>query len=201
MISVNRTSTDEAMFGSSSVNMIRIEPAPCAVAASTNSFRAARAPGLAAAADVGDEDERDDQIGIQRLAAGDVDRPVVEAVDRERRAERDPEQDDRERPDQVEEARDDPVDDPAEVAGEQREDHRQNRADRGRGDADEERVAAAVEQPRAMSRPSSSAPRMYLPPAAPHWGPIGMPPNTIFGSPFTIFVPPWEMTSTFFRAR
>ena len=36
-ISVNSTSTDEAMFGSSSLNMIRIDPAPCAVAASTNS--------------------------------------------------------------------------------------------------------------------------------------------------------------------
>ena len=37
MISVNKTSTVEAMFGSTSVNMIRIGPAPWAVAASTNS--------------------------------------------------------------------------------------------------------------------------------------------------------------------
>src|SRR6185312_15220040 len=37
MMSVKSTSTEEAMFGSSSVNMIRVEPAPCAVAASMNS--------------------------------------------------------------------------------------------------------------------------------------------------------------------
>ena len=45
-----------------------------------------------------------------------------------------------------------------------------------------------------MSRPSSSAPRMYFPPAEPHCGPIGIPPNWITGWPFTIFVPPSEMT-------
>jgi hypothetical protein len=38
MISVKNTSTDEAMFGSSSLNMTRNELAPCAVAASMNSF-------------------------------------------------------------------------------------------------------------------------------------------------------------------
>jgi hypothetical protein len=38
MISAKNTSTDDAMFGSSSLNMTRCGLAPCAVAASTNSF-------------------------------------------------------------------------------------------------------------------------------------------------------------------
>ena len=61
------------------------------------------------------------RVGIQRLARFDVDAEVVEAVDGERRAERDREQDHREGPDQVEEARDEPVGPAAEVAADQRE--------------------------------------------------------------------------------
>ena len=38
MISVKKTSTELAMFGSRSVNMIRSGLAPCEIAASTNSF-------------------------------------------------------------------------------------------------------------------------------------------------------------------
>ena len=38
MISVKNTSTDEAMFGSNSLNIVRHGLAPCAVAASMNSF-------------------------------------------------------------------------------------------------------------------------------------------------------------------
>ena len=38
MISVKNTSTDDAMFGSSSLNITRTGLAPCAVAASMNSF-------------------------------------------------------------------------------------------------------------------------------------------------------------------
>ena len=38
MMSVKKTSTELMTFGSSSVNMIRNGPAPCATAASTNSF-------------------------------------------------------------------------------------------------------------------------------------------------------------------
>ncbi len=38
MISVKKTSTELAMFGSSSLNMTRSGLAPCAIAASTNSF-------------------------------------------------------------------------------------------------------------------------------------------------------------------
>ena len=96
------------------------------------------------------------EIGIQRLPAGmlivrpgkiqKLDDRVVEAVDVEGGTERDPKQDDREGPDQVEEPRDDPVGSAAEIGGEQREDYRQNRGDHRRDDPDHERVASAVEQ-------------------------------------------------------
>src|SRR5205814_1523503 len=97
--------------------------------------------------DVRNEDERDYQGRDPEAAGGDVDWPVVEAVDREGGTERDPEQDDRESPDQVEEPRDDPVASAAEVGGEQGEDDRQDRAYPRRGEADLERVAAPVQKP------------------------------------------------------
>src|SRR4051812_19627241 len=107
--------------------------------------------------DVGDEHECDDAYRDPEAAGGDVERPagedpetgddrVVEAIDRKCGTERDPEQDDREGPDQVEEPRDDPVRSAAEVGGEQREDDGQDGGDRGRGEADHERGAAAVEK-------------------------------------------------------
>jgi hypothetical protein len=99
--------------------------------------------------DVRNEDERDHQGRDPEAAGGDVDGPVVEAVDREGGTERDPEQDDREGPDQVEEPRDDPVASAAEIGGEQSEDDGQDRADRRRGEADLERVAAAEQKSRA----------------------------------------------------
>ena len=155
-ISVKSTSTDEAMFGSSSVNMIRSEPAPCAVDASMNSrLRSASTCPRSGLPMYGMKTNEMTAIGIQRLPARDVDGPVVEAVERERGTERDPEQDDREGPDQVEDPRDDPVGSAAEVAREQGEDHRQDGADHRRAEADEERVEAAVEKRESpTSRPS-----------------------------------------------
>src|SRR5882757_3838783 len=72
---------------------------------------------------------------------------MVEAVDRERRAERDAEQHDRERVEEIEETRDHEVDPAAEVTGGEREDHGKEDADRRRPDPDKERVASAIEEP------------------------------------------------------
>ena len=70
-ISVKRTSTDEAMFGSSSVNMIRSEPAPCAVAASTNSrLRSASTCPRSGLPMYGMNTNAMTKVGIQRLPAG-----------------------------------------------------------------------------------------------------------------------------------
>src|SRR5437870_1871687 len=70
----------------------------------------------------------------------------MEAVDRERRPERDREQEDREGPDVVEEARDEPVEPATVVAREQGEDERQGGADDRRPDPDLQGVEPAVQQ-------------------------------------------------------
>ena len=67
-------------------------------------------------------------VGIHSEPRSIVDRPDVQAAERERHAERDAEQQDRERPQDVEAARDDRVGPAAEVAGEQAEDHREQRS-------------------------------------------------------------------------
>ena len=76
----------------------------------------------------------------------DADPEVVEAVDRERAAERDREQQHREGPDQIERPRDDPVHPAPVEAGKQREQDRDHDADQGRADSDLQRVETTVEQ-------------------------------------------------------
>ena len=98
-------------------------------------------------ADVRDQHVGDDEQRNPETAALDVDAEVMKAVDRERRAERDAEQHDRERVEEIEEARDHEVDPAAEVPGGERKDHREEDADRRRADSDEERVAAPVQEP------------------------------------------------------
>ena len=87
------------------------------------------------------------KIGITSESPARCDRADVEAAQRERHAERDAEDDHRERPQHVEQGSDDRVGRPAEVARYQPQDDREDRRDQRRRDADQERVAAAVEQP------------------------------------------------------
>ena len=147
MISVKKTSTELAMFGSSSENMIRSGRAPCEIDASTNSFsRSDSTCPRNGRPMYGIRTYEITSSGIQRLPGSMSIRPSGEAVDGERGPERDPEQHDREGVEEVEEARDHEVDPAAEVAGQEREQDREEDADRRRADADDQRVAAAVEQ-------------------------------------------------------
>ena len=78
--------------------------APCEIDASMNSFsRSERICPRSGRPTYGDEDHGDDHRRDPETPGLDVDRPMVEAADRERGAERDPEQDHRQRRDQVEE--------------------------------------------------------------------------------------------------
>ena len=81
----------------------------------------------------------------ERVAC-DRDRPEFQAPERQRGAQRDAQEDHRERPDHVEDPRDHAVRPAPEVAGQEAEDDaHEDRAER-RGDADQERVPAAVQQ-------------------------------------------------------
>ena len=129
-MSGKNTSSVDARFGSSSLNMIRRLPEPWARAASTNSFSRSDED-LAAdrPREVDDVDDADDERrDPQRAGRWSSMRPDVEAAERERDAERDAEQQHGERPHDVEAAGDDRVDPAAEVAGEQAEDHREQRS-------------------------------------------------------------------------
>ena len=87
------------------------------------------------------------RIGIQIESPAMAIGPELEPADRQRGAQRDPEEQHREGPDDVEHPRQHRVDPAAVVAGEQADDHREQRGD-GRGrNADVDRRAAAVHQP------------------------------------------------------
>ena len=76
-----------------------------------------------------------------------VDRPELQAAQRQRHAERDAEDHDRERPHDVQHVADHAVGPAAEVAGEQAEQHRHQRGDERGAHSDQQRVAPSVEQP------------------------------------------------------
>src|SRR5207249_132441 len=118
-------------------------------------------------ADVGDQDVRDHERRDQKASALDIDPEVMEAVDRQRGAERDREEQDGEGPDQVEEAGDDPVDPTAVIPGEEREDEREQRADHRRADSDLQRVEAAIEEPNGDVTPLVVCAEEVAPPGVP----------------------------------
>ena len=89
-------------------------------------------------------EDREPEAAGARACTGPIGMPLVSAtVEIEIASE-----EDREGPDDVEEARQDLVDDAAEEAGDERDDRREEAAERRRDRADEQRVAAAVEQAR-----------------------------------------------------
>ena len=148
-------------------------PAPCAIDASTNSRRAAPAPRRGSAARRrGRYTTAITKIGIsselEETWIGPMSRPptISDCGDRDR------EQVDRERPDQVEQPRDRAVDRTRRSSRRECEQQREQRAQQRRGDPDDQRRAPAVEQPHERSRPFASAPSRYCPRSP---GPIGVP--------------------------
>ena len=87
-------------------------------------------------------------IGIHRLDCRQRDDAEVEAVRERDDRDRDREQVDGERPQDVHQPREDAVGEAAEEAGDHRDDRREDAADQGRDGRDHERVPAAVEQAR-----------------------------------------------------
>ena len=88
------------------------------------------------------------KIGSARLPASSLSGPDAEALRHQDRREADREQVDGERPDDVEEPREHAVDAPPEEAGREADGRSEQARQQRGGDADEQRVAAAVEQAR-----------------------------------------------------
>ena len=99
------------------------------------------------AAEVRHVDHADDEDRDPERVALDGDGPDVQPAERERRAQRDREQEHRERPEDVEAVGDRSVGPAPGVTGEQPQRGRQDGRDEGGHEADEQRVAAAVEKP------------------------------------------------------
>ena len=86
------------------------------------------------------------RIGSHRLPEVILIGPIASALRDQHDRQRDREQVDRKRPENIEQARQDEIDDSAEEAGDDAHQRRKHEADRGRRGADQQRIAAAVEQ-------------------------------------------------------
>ena len=118
--SVKNTRIVEARLGSTSRNMMRSGPAPCARAASTNSFsRSDSTCPRTGRAMYGMYTQPDHEDRDQQRVAADGDRPQLQAAERQRHAERHAEDHHRERPENVEQGADHGVRPAAEETGDE----------------------------------------------------------------------------------